>query len=495
MDEPIKILIVAAEAVPFAKVGGMADVVGALPVALKRLGHDVRVAIPKYGRIKEKEFGLSVVVDQVEVPLDNRTEPASVYLGHMREDVPVYLVGNDKYFGREGIYGYPDDDERFVFFCRAVLEMLRPLGWVPDVIHLNDWHTAIIANWLKTIMAKDPLYGSIATVYTIHNLAYQGIFGYRVLEIAGLAEYGFIYHKDIRDLDNVVDLMARGILFADIITTVSERYAQEILQPEYGERLDPLLRDRRDRLFGVLNGIDVETYNPATDPNIVAHFDASSLEGRPKNKQALQNEFHLEVDPRKPLIGIISRLVDQKGLDILAEAIHPILRYLPVQFVLLGTGDQHYQEVFRSLASHYPGRTGVALTFNAALAQRIYAGSDMFLMPSKFEPCGLGQMIAMRYGSVPIVRRTGGLADTVQDYDPATQEGTGFVFDDYNPWALFAAVVRAVENYKVPDRWQRLMQNAMAKDFSWNRSAKRYVELYQLAITHNLKEKGLAAAT
>jgi starch synthase len=495
LDRPLKILIVAAEAVPFAKVGGMADVVGALPIALKRLGHDVRVAIPRYGRISQKEFGLSVAVERVEVPLDNRKEPATIYLGHMKDEVPVYLVHNDRYFGREGIYGYPDDDERFVFFCRAVLEMLKPLEWAPEVIHLNDWHTAIIANWLKTILAKDPFYSPIATVYTIHNLAYQGIFGYRVLEIAGLAEYGFIYHKDIKDLDNVVDLMARGILFADIITTVSERYAEEILQPEYGERLDPLLRDRRDRLFGVLNGIDVELYNPATDPNIAARFDASTIDERVKNKEALQKELHMERAPTKPLIAMISRLVDQKGLDILAEAIHPIMRYLPTQFVLLGTGDQHYQELFRALAAQYPGRTGVALTFNAALAQRIYAGSDMFLMPSRFEPCGLGQMIAMRYGSVPIVRRTGGLADTVQDYDPASEEGTGFVFDDYNPWALFTAVVRAAENYKVPSRWRKLMLNCMSKDFSWDRSAKRYVELYQLAIAYNLKEKGLAAAT
>ncbi len=491
----MKILIVAAEAVPFAKVGGMADVVGALPIALKRLGHDVRVAIPRYGRIHEKDFGMTLAVDRVAVPLDNREESASIFQAHMRCDVPVYLVANDKYFGRESIYGYPDDDERFVFFCRAVLEMLKPLRWIPEVIHLNDWHTAIIANWLKTILANDSTYSSIATVYTIHNLAYQGIFGYRVLEIAGLAEYGFIYHKDVKDLDNVVDLMARGILFADIITTVSERYAQEILQPEYGERLDPILRDRRDRLFGVLNGIDVEVYNPATDPNLAANFDISSLDRRILNKEALQREFNLEADTRKPLLAMISRLVDQKGLDILAEAIHPILRYLPVQFVLLGTGDQHYQELFRGLASQYPGRTGVALTFNASLAQRIYAGSDMFLMPSKFEPCGLGQMIAMRYGSVPIVRRTGGLADTVQDFDLATGQGTGFVFDDYNPWALFAAVVRATENYRAPDLWRKLMLNAMSRDFSWDRSARRYVELYELAISHNRKEKGLAGAT
>ncbi len=495
MKRTLKILIVAAEAVPFAKVGGMADVVGALPIALKRLGHDVRVAIPKYGKISESEFNLSKVVDPVAVPLDNREEPATIYLGYMREDIPVYLVASHKYFGREGIYGYPDDDERFVFFCRAVLEMLKPLGWVPDVIHLNDWHTAIIANWLKTILSNDPVFSQIATLYTIHNLAYQGIFGYRVLEIAGLSQYGFIYHKDVRDLDNVVDLMARGILFSDVITTVSERYAQEILTPEFGERLDPLLRDRKDRLFGVLNGIDVEALNPATDPNIAATYDTSSLERRSANKLALQREFQLDEDLQRPVVAMISRLVDQKGLDILAEAIHPMLRYLPVQFVLLGTGDQHYQELFRALSSQYRGRTGVALTFNAALAQCIYAGSDMFLMPSRFEPCGLGQMIAMRYGSIPIVRRTGGLADTVEDYDPATGAGTGFVFDDYNPWALFAAVVRAVENYRVPERWRGVMLNAMVKDFSWERSARRYVELYELAIDFNLKDKNIAAAT
>jgi starch synthase len=477
--QALKVLFLSAEVVPFAKVGGLADVVGSLPKALKALGHDVRVAMPRYGRISIEKFNLAPFLDFFPVPFDDRSDPAAVLEGRLG-DVPVYFVENARLYDREGIYGYPDDADRFIFFCRAALEMCRQMSWQPDIIHSNDWHTAIVPNWLKTIYAEG-FFASTATVYTIHNLAYQGIFGYRVLQIAGLDEYGLIRHPQVSDLNEVVDLMARGILFADVVNTVSERYAQEILTPEYGERLDPILRDRKDRLFGIVNGIDYEVLNPAIDSHIAQHFDADHLDQRVANKPALQAEAGLVQDARTPVLGSISRLADQKGFDILGDAIDHILD-LGVQFVLLGTGDQHYHEMFTRIAQQYPGRMAVSLTFNAPLAQKIYAGSDIFLMPSRFEPCGLGQMIAMRYGSVPVVRLTGGLADTVRDFNPATGEGTGFVFEKYDRWALFAAVVRALENYRNPSVWRQIQQQGMRTDFSWEASARKYIDLYYRAL-------------
>jgi starch synthase len=488
---PLKVLFLSAEVVPFAKTGGLADVAGSLPKAIRALGHDIRVAMPRYGRISPEKFGLTGVLDKYPVPMDNYTEKASVLEGSLPVpeaqrrvggEVPVYLIDNAKYYDRDGIYMYPDDAERFIFFCRAALEMLPLLGWQPDVLHCHDWHTAIIPNWIKTIYADRPFYSQMATVYTIHNLAYQGIFGYRVLEIAGIDEYGFIAHPDTADLNEVVDFMARGIFFADAINTVSERYAQEILTPEFGERLDPILRSRRDRLFGILNGIDTELMNPATDTYLAANFDLDHLDRRVENKRALQREAHLPERDDAPLIGCISRLIAQKGFDLIGQIIEPLTQNMDAQFVLLGTGDQHYHDLFSDLAARLPDRVAVFLTFNAPLAQCIYGGTDMFLMPSRFEPCGLGQMIAMRYGSVPVVRATGGLADTVHNYDPRTGEGNGFTFEAYNPWALYAALVRAAETYRHRDIWRRLMRHCMAADFSWRASARKYVDLYYRAL-------------
>lgn len=470
-----------AEVVPFAKTGGLADVAGALPKALEDLGHDVRVAMPRYGRIEPEKFKLVTEIEHLEVPMEDYHEPVSVMKGRIGRDIPVYLINSEKYFNREGIYGYQDDGERFVLFCRAALETLRALDWTPDIIHCNDWHTGIVPNWLKTVYKDDPFFAKTASVYTIHNLAYQGVFGYRILEIAGIDEYGFVFPQ-IAELANAVDLMGRGILFADVVNTVSEKYAQEILTPEYGERLDPLLRDRKDRLFGIVNGIDYDEMNPATDKYISARFDFNSLDNRIQNKHALEKEANLPVSEDVPVIGMISRLANQKGFDILGDMLDHVLAHTAVQFVILGTGDQHYHEMFSNFARRYPERMSVFLTFNTPLAQKIYAGSDMFLMPSRYEPCGLGQMIAMRYGSVPIVRATGGLDDTVKDFNPATNEGTGFVFESYDAWALYATVIRALENYRYKKTWRTLQKKGMSADFSWNASAKKYVDLYNKAL-------------
>jgi starch synthase len=485
-EKPLKILILAAEIVPFAKVGGLADVVGALPKSLHALGHDVRLFMPRYGQIDPERFGLTTALDEVDVNMGSFHVQVRVLQGTIGDAVPVYMIDAPRFFDRENIYGYPDDGERFILFCRATLEVVRVLDWSPDIIHCHDWHTGIVPNWMHTIYHDDPFYAGTATVYTIHNLAYQGIFGYRILEVAGVASSGFLYPQ-ITELANVVDIMGRGILFADAITTVSERYAQEILTPTFGEKLDHLLRSRRDRLFGILNGIDYEEMNPANDRYIANNYDVSSLDKRDENKRVLQEMAHLPVKDDVPLLAMISRLADQKGFDLLAQIIQPLLTQ-GVQLVVLGIGDQHYHELFQNLAARYPEQVAIFLTFNTEIAQHIYAGSDMFLMPSRFEPCGLGQLIAMRYGSVPIVRAVGGLADTVQEYDPRTGEGNGFAFTSYDPWEFFAAIVRALELFRFKDIWRTLQQRGMNADHSWTASAKRYVDVYRNAIDFHNRE-------
>ena len=484
VPRPLRVLHFSAEAVPFAKTGGLADVVGSLPKALAKLGHDVRLVMPRYSMIHPDLFGLTLMPERFSVPWGDGQEPAAVLLGTLGEGVPVYLVENARLYDRDGIYMHPDDAERFLFFCRAGLELCKRIDWQPDILHCHDWHAAMVPNWMRTVYSGDPFFSNTATVYTIHNLAYQGIFGARVLEIAGVAEQGIIAHPSTADLNHVVDFMARGILFSDVISTVSEKYAEEILTPEYGERLDPLLRDRRDSLFGILNGIDTTVMDPATDPHIAMNFDASTLKRRGVNKAALQREAGLAVRADVPLLGIISRLADQKGFDLISAIMEPLMQHVDCQFVLLGTGDQKYHEVFTALAKRHKEKVGVFLTFDAPLAQRIYAGSDMFLMPSRFEPCGLGQLISMRYGSVPVVRATGGLADTVTDFDARTGEGNGFSFEAYDAMALYTAIVRATETYKHSETWQQLVLRGMETDNSWGASARKYVDLYRHALAN-----------
>jgi starch synthase len=486
-EEPLKVLILAAEIVPFAKVGGLADVVGALPKALKALGHDVRLVMPRYRQVDPEHFQLNTVLDEVSVSMGNFQVQVSVCQSTIGDGIPVYMIDAPRFFDRENIYGYTDDGERFILFCRAALETARVLNWSPDIVHCNDWHTGIVPNWLHTVYRDDPVFVHTATVYTIHNLAYQGIFGYRILEVAGVAANGFLYPQ-IAELANVVDIMGRGILFADAVTTVSERYAQEILTPTFGEKLDHLLRSRRDRLFGILNGLDFQDVNPATDRYIHTQFDAHSLEKRAENKADLQAHAHLPVRADIPIISMISRLADQKGFDLISQIIHPLLSQ-GIQFIVLGIGDQHYQEMLQSLAARYPEQVAVFLTFNTEVARRIYAGSDMFLMPSRFEPCGLSQLEAMRFGCVPIVRSVGGLADTVPEYNPDTGEGNGFAFVNYDPWELFAAVIRAITVYHFKDVWRTLQLRGMAADHSWHASALRYVEVYRNALSFHTSGK------
>ncbi|NLY76226.1 MAG: glycogen synthase [Firmicutes bacterium] len=479
-ENPLKVLFLASEATPFAKTGGLADVAGALPKTLKELGHDIRVVMPGYGFIDREKFMIKEFMAELTVPMNGQTEQAAI-LETTIGQAPVYMVYSPKYFDREGIYMYHDDADRFVFFCRAAMEMLKRIDWAPDILHCNDWHTAIIPNWLHTIYKDDPFFNRTASIYSIHNLAYQGVFGHRVLEIAGVAKYQFMIPPGVSP-ENQINMMGRGIFFADLVNTVSRTYAEEILTPEYGQGFDWLLRERRDRLYGILNGIDYEVQNPATDPHIYRHYDLNHPELKLENKTALQREAGLAEEPNTPLIGMISRLSDQKGFDLVGQVIEAMMDNLRFQFILLGTGEERYHHLFNSIKDRFPDRSAVYLTFNASLAQKIYAGSDMFLMPSRFEPCGLGQLIAMRYGSVPIVRETGGLKDTVSNYNPATDSGNGFTFKKYDALAMYTAIVRAIETYRYRERWRTLVNRGMSADFSWRNSALKYVDLYRRAL-------------
>jgi starch synthase len=448
--------------------------------------------MPRYGSIDVEKYGLRRIVSNLGVPLAHQPVNADVLEGRIAGEVPVYFIENQQFFGRDGMYGFWDDDARFIYFSRAALEMLRPLDFKPDVIHVNDWHTAVIPNMLARLYAGDPFYADIATVLTIHNLAFQGVFGYGALHLADLEQWGLI-KPGMPGLDDIVNLLGRGLYFADVVNTVSSRYAQEILTPEYGEKMDPLLSVFRAKLHGIINGIDYDVFNPSTDVSLAAPYDIASIEKKVENKLALQKEVGLPQDPAIPVIGLISRLYDQKGLDLIANIMWGLMR-LNLQLVVLGAGDARYEEMFRASARDNAQKVSATIGFKPVLAQHIYAGSDMFLMPSRFEPCGLGQLISLRYGTIPIVRATGGLADTIDDWDPMAQTGNGFVFTAYDHWDLFAQVVRALETFRQAPLWRRLQANAMSTDVSWANSAEKYVGLYRAAMGNHADSREYSAA-
>lgn len=495
-DRPLKILLVSSEVVPFAKTGGLADVAGSLPKALAtvgndNLGNDVRVAMPRYRQIEGDTYKMDFPV-----PFKNRYETAIIressieahYQGE-RRTIPVYMVDNYHYFYRDRMYMFDDEAERFAFFCRALLEMLPKLEWQPDVIHCNDWQSGPIPLFLKTHYLHNTFYNRIATVFTIHNLQYQGNFPKDVLQVLGLGEE--YYHLERLEFYGTVSFMKAGIMYSDVINTVSRTYASEIQHPEIGERMDGLLRKRSADLYGIVNGINYHEFNPRTDPRIHRNYDQYSIANKKENKFALQRELGLPVRD-VPVIGLISRLVDQKGLDLIAEIIDEVM-IDDIQFVVLGSGEPYYEKMFETIKSRYPEKMGLYIGFNAILAQRIYAGADMFLMPSRFEPCGLGQLISLRYGTIPIVRFTGGLADTVSDYNPTNGSGNGFGFSEYASVMLLDALNRALKLYRErSDDWQRLVINAMELDFSWARSGVEYIHLFQEAMSKHLAIQRIA---
>jgi len=467
----MKVLFASAEAYPLAKVGGLGDVAGSLPKALRELGHDVRIAMPMYGTIREAKD-----VGSFPVAIGGADHEAKLRTTRIGE-VPVYLIDFAPLFDRPKVYEYPDDGQRFAFFGKAVLDMIPTAGWQPDVVHLNDWHTALAAAFLKTTYRGDERYRGLRCVFTIHNLQHQGLFGREVFDWAGLPPE--TWDPEGVEFYGRMNFLKAGVVYADQVTTVSPTYAREIQTPEYGFGLEGLLRSRASKLSGILNGIDYDVWNPAKDPHIPQKYSKSTLEKKAKNKSALQKGAGLAVESKIPLIGIVSRLTEQKGLDILIPAIPEIMN-LGVQVVLLGTGEPVYEGPLERFSA--AGKGFVAyVKYDEALAHRIYAGSDFFLMPSKFEPCGLGQEISLRYGTIPIVRATGGLADTVSDVGANPKTGNGFVFTDYTPGALADAVRRAVEFYRMRRGWRPLQQRAMGRDLSWSASAQTYADLYKNA--------------
>jgi starch synthase len=475
----MKILIVASEVTPFAKTGGLADVIGSLPVALKRLGHDVRIIMPFYRSVKSGGGGIRKGRKSVDIAVNDAVIKGYLRAGDLH-GIPVYFVENREYFDREALYGtasadYPDNPERFAFFCRAVLAFIKKLDFRPEIIHCNDWQTALIPLLLRHELKADPFYHKAATVYTIHNLAYQGLFPKDVLRKMGLDSSYFTADK-IEDRGKV-NLMKGGILNADVISTVSPTYCREIQTPAQGCGMEENLRQRARYLYGIINGIDVTRWNPETDRNIYRNYSATAPAGKKINKQELRS--HLGLEPRDvPLIGMVSRMVAQKGFDLLEELL-PRFEAGDLDLVVLGSGEEKYQRAL--VAAGERSRNIVVRTgFNNLLDHRIYAGSDLFLMPSRYEPCGLSQLIALRYGSVPVVRKTGGLADTVKD--AALRNGTGFVFEEDTAEAFWEAIRRALALYAEPEQWKKIVRRGMTTDVSWNASVLQYEELYRTAL-------------
>ena len=477
----LRIVFASPEMVPYAKTGGLADVVGTLPKEIQTLGQEVLCFLPKYKKIDTSRWPLKEVVDRLQIPVGSEIETGRVFRYDDADGLQIYFIDQPEYFSRDELYGtplgdYPDNDRRFIFFQRAVLEALKKLGLRPDVIHCHDWQTGLIAPYLKTLYANDPLFAKTKTIFTIHNLAYQGNFPPDSMPVTGLG--WDMFRLERLEFWGKVSFLKGALVYSDALTTVSPRYAQEIQTKEYSCGMEGVLQMRRDDLVGIVNGIDPKEWDPENDPDLPFHFSAKKLEGKAQDKAALQKENHLPTDSRVPVFGMITRLADQKGLDILAPAVEGLVKR-GIQLVLLGTGEEKYHQLFRDLGKKYPRQMGIHILFDAKLAKRIYAGSDVFLMPSRYEPCGLGQLISLRFGTVPLVRETGGLADTVKDFNPTSGEGTGFVFKEYDTKAFLAAVDRALTTFRDEKLWSKLVKNGMKCDFSWHASAKKYLELYE----------------
>jgi starch synthase len=471
----LNILLAASEVVPYAKTGGLADVGGALPKALARLGHNVRVVMPRY-KLEKIEASGERLPEDLAVPFNFGERRVAVYVDRSGE-VPVYFIDAPEYFSRAKLYGESDDIERFGFFSRAVLEFAKALDERFDIIHLNDWMTGLVPAYLKTVYAADPAFTTTRTLFTVHNLAFHGLFSPDKLPALGLP--GWIYRAEGGiEFYNLASALKSGLVFSDAVSTVSPRYAAEIQTPEFGEKFDGLLRARQNDLFGILNGVDYDEWNPATDRYIASPYSISDLSGKEECKRDLLRAFGLPEEIDRPVIGCISRLSNQKGFDlILPIANHMLDR--GVNFVLLGSGEETYERAFQALRDSRRSQVGVYLGFSNELAHKIEAGADMFLMPSRFEPCGLNQMYSLKYGTVPIVRAAGGLDDTIENFDSATLRGTGFKFLGYDPARLLSKIQEALTVYDEPDQWRALMLNGMRADFSWDASARHYVELYQ----------------
>ena len=475
----MKILFVSSEGLPFSKTGGLADVIEALPKALAAMGHEVAVVLPRYRGTKST----GVAAPSLTVSAGDGYRFPAIAQGGALHGVQYFFVDYAEYFDREQLYGaggrdYPDNADRFALFARAAIELAKNV-WVPELIHCHDWQTALVPALLQTQYAADPFFRCVPVVFTVHNLGYQGLFGREILARLGLP--ASLFHVDGLEFYGRVNFLKGGLAFSDYLTTVSRRYAQEIQTAEYGHGLEGVIRNRASRLVGILNGVDYSVWSPEKDTHIVKKYSAQDLSGKAFCKKDLLEQFKLPADnlPR-PLVGIISRFVDQKGFDLIAQVAEEFLRD-DVCLVALGTGDPKYEEMFRALAARVPSRVGVRVGFDNAMAHKIEAGSDLFLMPSRYEPCGLNQIYSLRYGSIPVVRATGGLDDTIDPFDPRKGSGTGFKFAEYSGAALLRALRAAIQVYRAKPSWNKLVANAMGKDFSWDASAAEYARLYAAA--------------
>jgi starch synthase len=475
----VRILFIASEGLPFSKTGGLADVIEGLPKAVVSLGHEAAVVLPRYRETRAS----AVVVPSVTVPMGSRLRFPAIADGSTISGVRYFLVDDPEYFDREGLYGgrggdYPDNAERYSEFCRVALELAKNV-WPADVLHCHDWQTGLVPLLLRTSYAADPALRNLPVVFTIHNMGYHGLFGREVLDRASIPASTFTPAGI--EFWGKVNFLKAGLVFSDYLTTVSRKYAQEIQTPEFGYGLDGVARNRADRLVGILNGVDYTLWNPEKDKFIAAKYSVKDLAGKRACKQALLDLFQIPAEHLdKPVIGIVSRFADQKGFDLIAERAHELMQE-DLVLIVLGTGDRKYEDLFRALAGAYPGRVGLRIAYDEAIAHRIEAGADMFLMPSRYEPCGLNQVYSLRYGTVPIVRATGGLDDTIEPFDVEQGSGTGFKFSEYSGRALVQCVRQAIQYFADERIWKRIQLNGMARDFSWKASAAEYVKLYGAA--------------
>lgn len=481
----LKVLYTSAEVYPFAGIGGLGQVAYFLTKALVKEGVDARLFLPKYGRIDEKTYPLEMVYEGLEVPAGEDKKIICNIKQLVRDDLEspiVYFIENMEFYEkRSNVYGYNDDHIRFLLLSLGLIEFLKISEWTPDVINCADWHTGHIPNLLKTKYVDEQKLKKIATVFSIHNLMHQGLFDHKKV-----SDLDFDNGKsDIADLFDPAlqkqNFVRRGIMFSDIVTTVSEKYSKEILTPDYGEHLDHLLREVRTKLIGILNGIDYTYMNPETDTNILVNYNSKTSTKRQQNKVDLQKEFDLEVKD-VPILAMVTRLDAQKGLDLISQIIDSLLIEYDVQMVIIGGGDNQFVSFFSELENRYKKRVGTHLMPDFILPKKVFSGADIILIPSKFEPCGITQMESMRYGCVPVARNTGGLADSITDFDAKTGEGNGFLFNNYNSYALFGSIVRAIENYNKPDVWRKIVESGMNTDLSWENSAKKYISVYKRAM-------------
>jgi starch synthase len=485
MATRLNIVSVAAEVAPFSKAGGVADVARSLPKALRRLGHFVTIVTPLHGSVDREKHKLSLVAENIAVRIDDTsTRYANFWRGELMDGLPVYFIDNVKYFSsHKRVYGSQYQNTRYLFFNLAVFKLLSFLRVSPDILHCHDWQTGCIPQFLAQRFRKNPLFTNTRSVYTIHNLTFQ--FGKDWWTIP--QEKKDNGRRPLPDFNNKkaienINFAKRAILYADIVNTVSETYAKEILTHEFGQDLHRILQNRRDRFFGIINGIDYFDYNPATDPGLYRHYDADSLNLKLKNKRFLQRELGLPEDEHIPVIAMAGRITEQKGYDLLMDVIEPLVR-LDLQLVVMGAGQSVYESFIRKTVRRHPKKAAAHLKFDTQNVTRVYAGSDMFLMPSRYEPCGLGQLLSLRYGSVPIVHAVGGLTDTISDYNPKTENGLGFVFKTYDSRDMLVALVRALETFKDERRWLRLVQKGMRQSYSWEIPARKYVTLYKKSLT------------